>query len=64
MVACGDTGVDAEYRIGDGVEAELKTGGELFNFTSAARHPSSKGLGFATQDHSWCAFIGDFKTAL
>jgi hypothetical protein len=20
-----------------------------------------EGLGFATQDHSWCAFIGDFK---
>jgi hypothetical protein len=46
-------------------EAELKTGRELFfNLTSAARHPSFKGLGFATQDHSWCAFIGDFKTTV
>jgi hypothetical protein len=50
--------------------------GASFNCTSAARHPSfdfgvkseaqtlhkiEEGHGFATQDHSWCAFIGAFK---
>jgi hypothetical protein len=46
--------------------------GALLNVTSVASHSSEtmnvcrviipKDLGFATQDRSWCAFVGDFKT--
>jgi hypothetical protein len=43
--------------------SEMLTWNEA-HLTSAASHPlnSSKGLGFAAQDCSWCAFIGEMIT--
>jgi hypothetical protein len=62
-LVCDFRGDDSRYR--DCGEAQLKeTAGSLFQLhfgsqTSFAISDNRKGLGFATQDRSWCAFIGD-----